>query len=234
MNRIILSTLMLLASLSGMAQDASPEVTFFDKEENSEVTLTPGESKSEEAPLEFTCKANVDCPSGSKYKLEWRLYSEQEGEEKPILTRFEDDMKYTLSKDGTFGIKLYITFTDAKGEETEYESEAIKITIAGSKLSCPDGFSPNGDGINDVLTITAQSIVKVSGGIFNRWGQELHSFTIENLSKGWDGIYAGSPVKDGVYFININAYGADGLHYKIKKAINVLKGYRENTEAPGI
>lgn len=233
MKKSILSILMMLTAMTCMAQSADPKVTFTCKNEDGEVEeveLTAGEERSAEAPLNITCTANVDCPAGSKYKLEWHIIDERKGEDDPILTRFDEQLTYTLVKDGSFGIKLYITFTDQNGEEVEYESETIKITIAASKLNCPDGFSPNGDGINDKLVIKAQSIVKCSGIIFNRWGQKLHTFTVENLADGWDGMVGGSPVKDGVYFINIDAYGSDGIHYKIKKAINVLKGYREDTE----
>lgn len=225
---------MLLSAITCTAQEAAPTVTFFDREENEEVTLNAGEEKVAEAPLDITCEANVDCPDDYTYKLEWRLFRENDGEEKPLVTRFDDDMTYTLTSDGAFCVKLYVTFTDKKGNQTDIESEKIKITIASSKLSCPDGFSPNGDGINDTYKITCQSIVKVSGSIVNRWGQRLHTFTVDNISEGWDGIVGGKPVKDGVYFITIDAYGSDGIHYKIKKAINVLKGYREDTDSPDI
>ena len=32
-------------------------------------------------------------------------------------------------------------------------------------------------------------------------------------------------VKDGVYFVVVNARGADGKEYKIRKDVNVLTGY---------
>ena len=33
---------------------------------------------------------------------------------------------------------------------------------------------------------------------------------------------------DGGYYLNIQARGADGKHYNIKKVINVLRGYTES------
>ena len=50
---------------------------------------------------------------------------------------------------------------------------------------------------------------------------------MSNINEGWDGRQGGDFVKDGVYFININAVGSDGVKYEIKKAINVLKGFKE-------
>lgn len=230
MKKLILTALFFCGTMIAFAQSIDPKVTFLNKETNEIDTISPGDVVSAEAPLDISCHANVYCPSNYSYKLEWRIFAENQGEEKPEVTRFVDNIDYTLTSDGSFCMKLYATFWDASGQELEIESDKFKITIASSKLSCPDGFSPNGDGINDILKITCQSIVKVDGIIFNRWGQRLHTFTVENLADGWDGMVGGKPVKDGVYFININAYGADGIHYKIKKAINVLKGYREDTE----
>lgn len=230
MKKLFSAILLFTITAIGLAQSINPKVTYLNRETNEIDTISAGDAVSAEAPLEINCYANVYCPSNYSYKLEWRIFAENSGEDDPLITRFVDDINYTLTTDGSFCMKLYATFWDASGTETEFESDKIKITIASSKLSCPDGFSPNGDGINDIFKITVQSIVKCEGIIFNRWGQKLHTFTVENLAEGWDGIVNGKPVHDGVYFININAYGADGIHYKIKKAINVLKGYREETE----
>ena len=56
---------------------------------------------------------------------------------------------------------------------------------------------------------------------------------LEDIDNGWDGRHGGKYVKDGVYFLNINAVGSDGIKYKIKKAINVLKGFNETEETGG-
>jgi gliding motility-associated-like protein len=63
--------------------------------------------------------------------------------------------------------------------------------------------------------------------IFNRWGQKLYEWT--DVSKGWDGTYKGSPVKEGVYFVLVKARGADGREYNIKKDVNLLRNYIEGT-----
>lgn len=232
---------MAILSLRCAAQDAQPTITFYSVDEESDVTMTPGESQTAQAPLDITLEANVDCPSGYNYTCEWRLWLANEGEDKPIVTRFEDNTSYTLTTSGGYGAKLYVTFT--QGNDTiEYESEAFTIGISESKLVCPDGFSPNNDGINDYYRVTAQSIVKFTAYFFNRWGQKVHSVTLDNVQHAegepekwvlWDGKSNGKYVKDGVYFVNIDAVGSEGLHYKIKKAVNVIKGFRENGETSG-
>ena len=46
---------------------------------------------------------------------------------------------------------------------------------------------------------------------------------------GWDGTYHGHDVKQGVYFVVVKAKGADGIHYNIRKDINLLRGYTDKT-----
>ncbi len=219
--------LALMCGVGAYAQSATPTITFFSIDEDAEITMTEGESNTCQAPLEISCVANVEAGEGYTAQCEWRIFDTAVGETETILTRFEENTRYTLTKSGSYGIKLYITFTDEAGDKFEYESELFTISIAESDLDCPDGFSPNGDGINDVFKFTYKSIIKFEAAFFNRWGQKLHSMSLKDIDEGWDGRQGGEYVKDGVYFLNVNAVGSDGIEYKIKKAVNVLKGFRE-------
>ena len=97
-----------------------------------------------------------------------------------------------------------------------------------SKLTFPNAFSPNGDGINDVYKAKEyQNITEFHAYIFNRWGQKLFDWT--DPESGWDGTSGGHDVKDGVYFVLVKAKGADGQNYNIRKDVNLLRGYTENT-----
>ena len=127
-------------------------------------------------------------------------------------------------------MELYATFT--QGNDTvcytdEYwtsEGSPITITISESKLEMPNAFSPNGDGINDIYKAKEgyQSIVE-----FHRWGQELYDW--DDPAGGWDGKYKGKDVAQGVYYCLVKAKGADGRNYSIKKDVNLLRGYTEET-----
>ena len=223
------------------AQEAEPIVKFYSIDEVGDVEVTPGESQTAQAPLDITMVSNINNPYNYNYICEWRIWSANENEFSPIVNRFEEETTYTLTKSGGYYVKLYVTFTQ-DSDTIEYESEPISIVISESKLVCPDGFSPNGDGINDYFRITAQSIVKLRATFVNRWGQKVHSATLENTEHAkdepnklilWDGRKNGEYVKDGVYFLNLYGLGSDGLEYKIKKAVNVLKGFREGSEAGG-
>lgn len=159
---------------------------------------------------------------------EWRFF--RQGEEKPFLTRYEEETTYVFKESGAFLIELYISFVE--GTDTiEYEMDSpFMINISESKLEVPNAFTPNGDGVNDVFKVKEgyQSIVSFEASVFNRWGKKLYSW--KDLEGGWDGKSGGSNVPDGAYYLVIKAKGADGRNYDIKKTINLLRGY---TEAAG-
>lgn len=222
---------------------ASPVASFYSVDEADTVWVTPGESQTAQAPLAVHLEANISNPEQYNYICEWRIWSTKDGgsETTPLVTRFEENTDYVLTKSGGYGIKLYVTFT--QGTDTiEYESEQLSIVISESKLTCPDGFSPNNDSINDYYKITAQSIVKLDAQFFNRWGQEVHHATLAtawhpqdepNKLVLWDGKHKGEVVQDGVYFIHLDALGSDDVKYKIKKSISVLTGFLENEDTGG-
>ena len=170
---------------------------------------------------------------------EWRFTLE--GEETPYLIRYEEETDVTFTKAGAHRIVCYAQFTlgnDTISFTQEYwdETGPMTVTISESHIDFPNAFSPNGDGINDYYQAKGtqsgngpQSIVSFEGHIYNRWGQELYSWTdCNNYQAGWDGTFNGNPVKQGVYFLLAKAKGADGIVYKFKKDINLLRGYNED------
>ncbi|MDE5739378.1 MAG: gliding motility-associated C-terminal domain-containing protein [Bacteroidaceae bacterium] len=229
--------LFIWSATTAQAQEAAPVASFYSVDESATIELKSGDSQTAQAPLEVTLMANVDNPDNYNYVCEWRIWNTKDNEYSPLVTRFEEDTNYTLTHSGGYGVKLYVTFS-LDGDTIEYESEPMTIVISESRLSCPDGFSPNNDGINDYYRVTAQSIVQLDAQFFNRWGQLVHSVSLQNAERAddeanklvlWDGKSDGKTVKDGVYFINLHATGSDGIEYKVKKAVNILTGYRETT-----
>ncbi len=81
----------------------------------------------------------------------------------------------------------------------------IKVTVSGgtSKISVPNAFSPNGDGINDTWIITNLSAYPgATVDVYNRYGQLV--FHSENASKAWDGTYNGKPLPMATYYYIID------------------------------
>ena len=62
----------------------------------------------------------------------------------------------------------------------------------------PTAFTPNGDGINDLLRpLTGRFATNYEFQVWNRWGQEIFRSS-DNLG-GWDGTFNGEQVQTGVY-----------------------------------
>ncbi len=79
----------------------------------------------------------------------------------------------------------------------------------------PNIFSPNGDGYNDVLTISASEGVEqiTSFEIFDRWGNLV--FEVKNITPGsstinWDGRFQGEDMNSGVFTYLMKVENADG------------------------
>ncbi len=185
-------------------------------------TIRPGDQFTGAAPMEVSFASNVT-NAASTLRYEWKL-SESQDFSSTLLSRFDENMIYTFTASGTYYIKLYITDTQT---DVTYESDAFSVMISESELKVPNAFSPNGDGVNDVFKVKYKSLVKFNAYIFNRWGQQLYKWN--NPDEGWDGTAHGKNVKDGVYFIVIEAVGSDGIKYNYKKDINILRGFSGTT-----
>lgn len=87
--------------------------------------------------------------------------------------------------------------------------ETITLFTSGDNFEIPQGFSPNGDGINDMFEIKgidAYPGMKVD--IMNRWGNLVYSK--DNYDNSWDGKssegvrYGSSDLPEGTYFYIID------------------------------
>jgi gliding motility-associated-like protein len=81
-------------------------------------------------------------------------------------------------------------------------SEVIDLTStdAYSRIKFPNVFTPNGDFMNDILSINGlrdceSGVLK----IFNKWGDEVF-YSIYPSTEPWDGKHLGEDVSNGVYF----------------------------------
>ena len=229
--QFITAALLALLPFAGRAQTTSVIATYADKDNNivdSETDFT------EEAPLDVTFRVNAQDMDEHTPSYEWHIRKEEEEGERDIVVRYEETTQYTFTESGTFKVILKTRLTDIGAD---LDSAMIKVTISESRLEMPNAFSPNDDGKNDIYgakgvndpnsTAHYKSIVEFHGYIFNRWGQKLFEWT--DVSKGWDGKFHGSPVKDGVYYVLVKAKGADGREYNIKKDINLLRSFSETS-----
>lgn len=163
------------------------------------------------APLDILFTA---MPNGSAVSYQrWEI---SKNEELPFIVRSGDSYRYTFNEAGTFKVKLRA--------ENLYcqDADSLIVRVSESALYAPNAFSPNGDGINDEFRVAYKSIVEFDCWIYNRWGQQVYHLT--DPQKGWDGTINGRPASEGAYFYVIRALGADGIQYKLKGDITLLRG----------
>lgn len=194
---------------------------------------TGGEMQAEEAtsyegdaPMHAEFRANPSQLGVYTPLYEWRFY--RNGETQPFLVRFDENTVFDFTESGSFSIELRCSFVHGTDTLNDYAMEPFTVNISESILEFPNAFTPNHDDINDVFKAKDgwKSIVEFRAIILNRWGKKLYEW--HHPSEGWDGTSGGREVPDGAYYLNVQAKGADGRVYHIRKTINLLRGFQEN------
>jgi gliding motility-associated-like protein len=134
---------------------------------------------------------------------------------------------YTTNENGQITVQLpdgnYDYSIDANGYETalgtltiidgEVEMSVTLIAIPVEGLVVPQGFSPNGDGVNDHYVIPdLEKFTKVSFEVFNRWGNVVYKQT--KYENNWDGtsnvgFAIGKELPTGTYFYVVIIHDID-------------------------
>jgi len=233
MIRTAILTLLACLALPVAAQDdATPTINPIATYTNYKGDQEESTAYSGSAPIVGRFEANPENVGSWNEYYEWRFTHEGDASTEPYLIRYEQDTEYTFTQAGSHKIVCYAIFT--QGNDTiaytqDYWSEVgpLTVTISESKLDMPNAFSPNNDDINDIYKAKEgwQSIVEFRAIIFNRWGQKIYEWT--DPAGGWDGTFNGKDAKQGVYYVDVQAKGADGRRYHIRKDVNLLRGFRE-------
>lgn len=85
--------------------------------------------------------------------------------------------------------------TDANGCT---DVSTITVTIVSEfEWFVPSGFSPNGDGENDVLFVRGVGIKSMQLIVYDRIGEKIFETTV--ITEGWDGMYKGKPMNNGIF-----------------------------------
>jgi len=127
---------------------------------------------------------------------------------------------YTYQEGGTYLIEL-------KAENIwQCADSTFKKLVVDPFITMyiPSGFSPNGDGLNDVWEIQGfNENRELALRVYNRWGDLIY-FT-DDLSKPWDGVDAqsGKLVQAGVYVYKLRFYAGDDEVKEMNGEITVLR-----------
>lgn len=85
---------------------------------------------------------------------------------------------------------------DSNGCET---SDDVQVFVNSdcAQFIFPTGFTPNGDGVNDLFRPVTKSMSQYNYYVYNRWGQVV--FTGTKNDEGWNGVFNGDEQPVGAY-----------------------------------
>lgn len=106
------------------------------------------------------------------------------------------------------------------------ESDNITAVFADKRVDVlfPTGFTPNGDGHNDVflpLGAAAKYSKDYELKIWNRWGEEV--FRSSDYALGWDGNFKGQFAQTGVYAYMLTYKSIEGVSKIIKGNVTLIR-----------
>ncbi len=124
--------------------------------------------------------------------------------------------------DGSFdNIRYKLIVTDQAGcADSAYITVRIFKTVPS--VFVPTGFTPNNDGLNDVVKPIAVGMKQINYfSVYNRWGQLV--FTTRINGQGWDGRIKGELQGTGVYVWMVSAEDYTGKAYFQKGTVTLIR-----------
>ncbi|MFT4663369.1 MAG: gliding motility-associated-like protein [Gammaproteobacteria bacterium] len=123
-------------------------------------------------------------------------------------------------------IDYTLMVTDTAGC-TDIDTMRVIVTKE-RRVYIPNAFSPNGDGINDILYIFSDFGVAevLDFKIFDRWGELQFSdqnFPTNDRTHGWDGYFKGKPMSSGVFAYFAKIRFVDGKELLYSGDISIIK-----------
>jgi len=116
---------------------------------------------------------------------------------------------------GEFSILLVVTDINGCQDST---SKIISIALPPV---LPTGFSPNGDGENDIFIIRGGPFEEVDFKVYNKWGELIFSTTDPN--EGWNGMYNDTLSPIGVYTWTFAVQMANGSIIKESGDVTLIR-----------
>jgi gliding motility-associated-like protein len=109
-----------------------------------------------------------------------------------------------VSAPAIYNITVSTLCSSLTQEVDVYPGDECVVPDVKNGFYIPNVFSPNGDGINDVFTVSFGpdlNVISMQGSIYDRWGNLV--FSSAGYPFEWDGLFAGETVLPGVYVYTI-------------------------------
>lgn len=115
-----------------------------------------------------------------------------------------------------------VVMTTTTPEGCEGRDTVLVKGYVGPTYYVPSGFTPNGDGRNDVLRPIPVGIVETYYfNVYNRYGQLL--YTTKTFMEGWDGRWKGELQPQAAYVWMVKGKGIDGKIVEQKGTVVLMK-----------
>ncbi|PHN98737.1 hypothetical protein CSC81_04375 [Tenacibaculum discolor] len=156
-------------------------------------------------------QTNFNCPNLTDYTVTLTVVDSNglSSSEEAVVTFISDDLDNDLiadvcdddiDGDGVLNINDNCP-TTSNPDQKDLDKNGIGDVCDSSDLSVYNGFSPNGDGVNDIFVVEGlHNYPNNKLEIYNRWGNRVyHSYNYQN---DWNGISKnqGKRLPAGVYF----------------------------------
>jgi gliding motility-associated-like protein len=102
-------------------------------------------------------------------------------------------------------------------------SDTINVIVVDDcgEMYVPNAFSPNNDGVNDILYVRGQCLETLTFMVFNRWGEKV--FETNDKTIGWDGTFKGELMNTGVFVFRLEGKTYEGKGYSMKGNVTLVR-----------
>ncbi|WP_018477434.1 T9SS type B sorting domain-containing protein [Pontibacter roseus] len=116
-------------------------------------------------------------------------------------------------------LRYRIKVTSGSGSAVSYSNtEVVRQPL---QVHLPTAFTPNNDGLNDVLEIKGRFIREFRITVYNSMGHVV--FQSNDRTDGWDGTYQGKPQPAGAYAYEINIVTTAGEKKRRTGTVTLLR-----------
>lgn len=161
--------------------------------------------------------------------MEVEFYAQTNGEIASYLWDFGDGtatsdqlmVQHTFFESGEYKVGLTVVDKYANAR-TVYQLVQVKEQLKASSLNeIPNVFSPNGDGVNDIIKVEGKNINRFYAEVLDANGKVL--FQWNSIDGFWDGRdMANNKLPKGIYRLMVTAVGEDDEKHIRKKTISLL------------
>ncbi|MDQ6813620.1 MAG: PKD domain-containing protein [Bacteroidota bacterium] len=139
------------------------------------------------------------------------------GDGDSLLTMSANLIQHVYNETKTFNTCLVALNNAGCSDTTCQPISALIVPV----LDVPNAFTPNKDGVNDVIFVRGFAIKRMLWRIYNRWGTIV--FETSDRTYGWDGTYKGATQPNEVYHYVLDVEFSDNTSFQKKGDITLLK-----------